>query len=192
MPENPPIKPVGELKPFNPTKTSDIKPVGQLKPFTPTKQPRKDPYVEMLNNQSSQDDTFNIIDSLPEMPGDTDSKKEILKDLVRNGGTADEVNSSILTLQGKHPHQEGGTKYYTNDKGVAIPLKNNEKPPAGYHIASIFGSPKDAKDDNFITDLAKTAWNILPSVGENAVALAQTVYQGVTNESSDNLNSLKN
>lgn len=192
MPENDTLKPVGELVPIGKTsQKSNVKPVGELTPIGKTSTPR------ILDfSQTPLDDpkekTIEIINSLPEMSGDTESKKEILRDLVKNGGSADEVNSSILALQGKHPHQEGGFKYYTNDKGVAIPLKNNEKPPSEYHVASAFGTAKDAKDDSFITDLVKTAYNILPSIAENAVDLAQTGYEAVTDESSETLNGLKN
>lgn len=189
MPENPPLQPVGELKPVGKTSSTGIKPVGELKPIGKVPSNK---IIDFSEDPTKTNTTIDIINSLPEMPGDTESKKEILRDLVNNGASADEVNNSILTLQGKHPHQEGGLKYYTNDKGVAIPLKNSETPPPGYHVASLFGTPKDAKDDGAIMDLAKTAWNIFPSAAENVVDVLQTGYQALTDDSSDNLNSLKN
>jgi len=190
-------------KPFEPAggnialgdepKTKEKPPFDPNKPFQPAEtQGREDPYFTQLNQSNSQDNIFRMVDSLPEMPGDTQSKKQIIKDLIKNGGTADEVTQTMEVLRGKHKAQNGSTKYYMDERGVAHPLANNQKAPEGYRIASLFGSEQDAKDDSFITDLAKTAWNILPSAAKGLVGLAQTGYEAVMDESSENLQSLEN
>lgn len=155
-------------------------------------EPKESPYFIKLNQQNSQDNILRMIDSLPEMPGDTEGKKQIIKDLVKRGGTAAEVTQTMETLRGKHAKQEGGTKYYMDERGVANPVPNSGKAPEGYHLASVFGTESQAKDDNVITDLAKTAWNILPSAAKGVVGLAQTGYEAVMDESSENLQSLEN
>jgi len=130
-----------------------------------------------------------IINNIPDLD---DSKKETIRDLAKRGVKGEELSNSILTLQGKHPRQDGGFKYYLNDKGLPTPLKNNERPPVGHEVASIWGSQKDANDDAWYTDLAKTVYNVLPATAENVVDLVQTVYEAVTDKESENLNSLKN
>jgi hypothetical protein len=153
---------------------------------------QRDAYNDVINDYNPEDKINEIANAIPEMPGDHESKNNIYKDILRKGLSPEITTNSLLTLQGKHPHQEGGYKYYINDAGVPVPLKNNERPPQGYEVASIWGSKSDAKDDSPITGLAKTVWNILPSAAENLVDLAQTGYEAVTNESSSALNSLKN
>jgi hypothetical protein len=187
MPENPIIPPPDKL--FGSTQKSAIPPPEELFKEQPQ---REDPYLAQLNQTNSQDNILRMIDSLPEMPGDTEGKKQIIKDLVKRGGTAAEVTQTMETLRGKHPKQEGGTKYYMDEKGVANPISNSGKAPEGYHIASVFGTGEQSKDDNVITDLAKTAWNIFPSAAKGLVGVAQTAYEGITDKSSENLQSLEN
>lgn len=197
MPEEP-IKPVGKLTKVNPdeiNQTTDIKPVGKL--TLVGKAPKESITTftgipdEMLA-QNKDEKINSMVDRLPEMPGDSQSKKQMIKDLIANGGKPEEVTQTIETLRGAHPKQKGGTKYYVDERGVAHPLANYEKPPEGYHVASVFGSVSDAKDDNVITDLAKTAWNIFPSVAGNVAGLLNTGAQLVTGEKSENLTSLQN
>jgi len=187
MPDNSIIPSPSQLFGETPKK-STIPPPDVLFSKKPT--PREDPYVKMLNEPNT--NINSMVDRLPEMPGDTQSKKQIIKDLIANRGKPEEVTQTIETLRGKHPKQEGGTKYYIDERGVAHPLKNSEKPPEGYHVGSLFGSAADAKDDNVITDIAKTAWNVLPSLAGNVVSLANTGVQLVTGEKSDALKSAEN
>ncbi len=157
-------------------------------------------YVDFLKGQEGQNQFENIINNIPDLD---DSKKEIIRDLAKKGVRGEELSNSILTLQGKHPRQNGSSavlgmevsnnsKYYIGDNGIPVPLKNNERPPVGYEVASIWGSQKDANDDAWYTDLAKTVYNVLPASAENVVDLAQTGYELVTDKESENLNSLKN
>lgn len=143
-------------------------------------------------NVISKENADDIIDAIPEMPGDTESKKGLLKDLVKRGGTKEEISESILALQGKHPKQDGGYKYYMDEKGVARPLANSEKPPKGYDVASLFGSQKDAEDDNVVTSTAKHLWNGLVGAAEGVVSLPETIYGLSTGDESTIANTLKN
>lgn len=152
----------------------------------------RNPYQESIKREDGLSKIDEIVNNLPEMPGDHESKKAIFKDLALRRLPQAELSNSLLTLQGKHPHQEGGSKYYLDEKGIPIPLKNDERPPTGNEVASIWGGKEDARDDNWATDLAKTVFNILPAAAENVVDLAQTGYEAVMDESSDALNSLKN
>lgn len=180
-------KPVGELKPIPDVK---VMPVGELKPLVEI--PIQNNYYDAISTPDKLQNLNKIINDIPELPGDSESKKKLYKDLLLKGITPKESKEVLETLSGLHPHQDGGTKYYINDKGLPVPLKDNERPPHGYEVASIWGSKSDASDDNPLTDLAKTVFNVLPSSAENVVDFAQTITEGITDKPSDYLNSLKN
>ncbi len=133
-----------------------------------------------------------IVNSIPELPGNDASKKDVLKDYIKSKPSTQDISDAILTLQGKHPHQEGGLKFYTNDQGKPVPLKNSERPPAGYDVASLWGNQKEANDDNFFTSLGKHAINGLVGAAEGVVSLADVGQGLVTGSESTALNSLKN
>jgi len=199
MPED--VKPVFDPnKPFTPENISAKPAFNPHKPFKATETITVDPLTKLQNKQ---DATATFIETINNIPDLDDSKKETIKDLTLKGVKGEELSNAILTLQGKHPKQNGmstifgtevsnNSKYYFDDKGIPRPLKNNERPPVGHEIASIWGSQKDANDDNPFTDLAKTIWNVLPSSAENVIDLLQTGYEGVTNKESEWLNTLKN
>lgn len=146
-------------------------------------------YEQALSGQTGIDKFKQIIANIPDMD---EGKKKIVEDVALRGLRGKELSDVILTLQGKHPHQEGNTKYYLDDKGVPKPLKNSERPPIGHEVASIWGTQKEANDDAWYTDLAKTVYNVLPATAENVIDLAQTGYELATNKESEYLNTLKN
>lgn len=181
MPENPiaptPNQVFGTGTAPSPEQVYSSKPTTQLTP-------------EDFSIQQTGIDKFKqIIANIPDMD---EGKKKIVEDVALRGLRGQELSDVILTLQGKHPHQEGNTKYYVDEKGIPKPLKNSERPPVGYEVASIWGTQKEANDDAWYTDLAKTVYNILPSSAENVVDLVQTGYELVTDKESEYLNTLKN
>jgi len=130
-----------------------------------------------------------------------DDEKDILRDMYKNpNATKADLTDAILTLQGKKPKQPSenvtGVQYYMDkdERGIYKPiaLGFGEKPPPGKQVNSIFGTQKSANDDNWYTDLAKTAYNILPSSAENVIDFFQAGTELVTGEQSEYLQSLKN
>src|SRR4051812_3300147 len=103
-----PIKPVGELKEFNPS-SGPVKPVGELQPFKSS----QDKYQDILRDGSpslyGDDDhlqkTKDIIDNIPEM---NEGEKEILLGVAKMGKSKEEISNAIATLQGRHKKQDGG------------------------------------------------------------------------------------
>lgn len=130
-----------------------------------------------------------------------DDEKDILRDMYKNpNATKADLTDAILTLQGKKPKQPSenvtGVQYYMDkdERGIYKPiaLGFGEKPPPGKQVNSIFGTQKSANDDNWYTDLAKTAYNILPSSAENVIDFFQAGTELATGEQSEYLQSLKN
>lgn len=171
-------------------KTANIKLDGGFEVISEPK-PQTNAYFDYLKKQEDLGQFNDIITNIPDMG---DSEKEIIKDLALKGVKGQELSDAILTLQKKHPRQDSGdsSKYYFDDRGIPRPLKNSERPPLGHEVASIWGSQKDANDDAWYTDLAKTVYNILPSTAENVIDLAQTGYEAITDKESEMLNTLKN
>src|SRR4249919_811695 len=125
-----------------------------------------------------------------------DGERDILYGMAESGRTKEELSDAIATLQRNHPKQKSdvaGEKgfYYMKD-GIPVPLNAKELPPAGYKVASVFGSKDEAQDDNWYTSLAKTAFNVIPKSIGGVADLLQTGYEGVTGESSDVLNKVHN
>ena len=130
-----------------------------------------------------------------------DDEKDILRDMFKNpNATKADLTDAILTFQGKKPKQPSenvtGVQYYMDkdERGIYKPiaLGFGEKPPPGKQVNSIFGTQKSANDDAWYTDLAKTAFNILPSSAENVIDFFQAGTELATGEQSEYLQSLKN
>lgn len=130
-----------------------------------------------------------------------DDEKDILRDMYKNpNATKADLTDAILTLQGKKPKQPSenvtGVQYYMDkdERGIYKPiaLGFGEKPPPGKDVNSVFGTQKKANDDAWYTDLAKTAFNILPGIAKGAVNLAQLGTGLVTGEESQYLQALEN
>lgn len=192
MPDTKDIKPVGELKPVTPA-VNEVKPVGELKPLNDT-QATDQAYYKAAGfipdpNANIAERTNRIIDSVE---GLDDGKKDILRDLAKNNASTEEISQAIGTLQGKHPHQDGVPKYYLNDRGVPVPLKNDERPPAGYNIASVWGTQKQADDDNPFTTITKHLVNVVPGLVENVADLAHLPYGLIAGEDADWYKAVKN
>lgn len=186
MPENP-IKPVGQLKPL----TQDpIKPVGKLKPLTTQGNLYQDSIAGGIGSVSPFETERSVREKIDAIPDLDEHKKDILYDLAQRGASTEVISGAIGTLQGKAPEQ-WTNNYYVKD-GVPVPLKRGERPPAGYDIASNFGSQKDADDDSWYTDLAKHAFNIAAGTIEHAADLGQLVYGAITDETALALNEMKN
>jgi hypothetical protein len=123
-----------------------------------------------------------------------DDEKDILRDMFKNpNATKEDISDAIVTLQGKKAKQIDNTitmpDYYMdiNEKGVYKPiaLTQGERPPKGKEIISLWGTQKSADDDAWYTDVAKTAFNIIPGVVGGVVDVAQLGTQFVTGEESD-------
>jgi hypothetical protein len=123
-----------------------------------------------------------------------DDEKDILRDMFRNpNATKEDISDAIVTLQGKKAKQIDNTitmpDYYMdiNEKGVYKPiaLTQGERPPKGKEIISLWGTQKSADDDAWYTDVAKTAFNIIPGVVGGVVDVAQLGTQLVAGEESE-------
>jgi len=187
-------KPAGELKPFTPTP----KPVGELRPFNASSKTDEKYYKALSSNLSGDaakpKDESQFIDKLEFDVADpnNEGKKSILKELAQRGASQEIINNSILTLQGKHPKQQGGFKYYIDEFGIPNPISNNERPPEGYDIASVWGTKKQAQDDNFITNLTKHVWNGIIGTSKGAVALGDMAQGLITGSPSEKAQGLQN
>ena len=148
--------------------------------------------VPVLNDFGAPDNSIKTEEIINRIPDLDEDKKDIIRDLAKRNATTEELGQAIGTLQGKHPHQEGGTKYYTNDRGVPVPLRNDERPPAGYEVASIWGTQGRADDDSPLTTIGKQVYNILPSLAENVVDLVHLPYGAATGKEADWYKTLKN
>ena len=120
-----------------------------------------------------------------------DNEKNILRDILTNPNTTPEqAKEAIQTVQGYHPKQKDNeyAKYYLqkDSNGVLMPkpLAYGERPPEGYDVASAWRSPKQAKDDAWYTDVAKTLVNGVLEGAKGAVALGQLGYNAIADEDS--------
>lgn len=131
-----------------------------------------------------------------------DHEKDILRDMIKNPNTKKEdLSDAIVTLQGKKAKQIGNSwttpDYYldTDKNGVTKPiaLTEGEKIPAHKDVANIWGSTRQSsKGDSWYTDVAKTAFNIIPNVIEGVVDLGQLGSQLITGDESETLRSAQN
>ncbi len=151
----------------------------------------KDPFALVQEREEKKHALDNIINSVPDID---DGRKQILRDITSRGVKGDDLRDAILTLQGKHHKQsmDGSIKYYLDDKGIPRALANNEPPPKGYDINSIWGEKADAEDDSALTTLGKNVFNILPSVAENAIDLVHLPYGAIAGKEADWYKTLKN
>lgn len=125
-----------------------------------------------------------------------DDEKDILRDMYKNpNATKADLTDAILTFQGKKLKQVDNTittpAYYMDKdaRGIYKPiaLRVGEKAPKDKETSSIWGTQKSANDDALYTDVAKTAFNIIPGVIGGVVDLAQLGTQLITGEESDAL-----
>ena len=123
-----------------------------------------------------------------------DDEKDILRDMFKNpNATKEDISDAIVTLQGKKAKQIDNTitmpDYYMdiNEKGVYKPiaLTQGERAPKGKEMVSIWGTQKSANDDAWYTDVAKTAFNIIPGVVGGVVDVLQLGTELVTGEESE-------
>lgn len=190
-------------KPYNEVQTSAPK-------FDPSKPYKDISGPEMLREGFTEGEVANGDDELEKrldfIQKDSkrtmrDDEKDILRDMYKNpNATKADLTDAILTLQGKKSKQPSenvtGVQYYMDkdERGIYKPiaLGFGEKPPPGKDVNSVFGTQKKANDDAWYTDLAKTAFNILPGIAKGAVNLAQLGTGLVTGEESQYLQSLEN
>ena len=134
--------------------------------------------------------------------GISDSEKDLLRDMLKNPNlTPEQAKESIQAIQGYHPKQRKNTfttpDYYvkTDDNGVVrpIPLGKGERPPKEYNVANVWGqTKKDAADDSWYTDLAKSAVNMLPSLAQSFGEVGDFASNLVTGEDSEFFNRVIN
>lgn len=187
----------GEKPKFNPNKPYDVvgneqKPAfNPNKPFNEVDVIEKDPFALVQEREEKKHALDNIIDSVPDID---EGRKQVLRDITSRGVKGDDLRDAILTLQGKHHKQsmDGSIKYYLDDKGIPRALANNEPPPKGHDINSIWGEKADAEDDSALTTLGKNVYNILPSLAENAIDLVHLPYGAIAGKEADWYKTLKN
>lgn len=134
--------------------------------------------------------------------GISDSEKDLLRDMLKNPNlTPEQAKESIQAIQGYHPKQRENTfttpDYYvkTDDNGVVrpIPLGKGERPPKEYNVANVWGqTKKDAADDSWYTDLAKSAVNMLPSLAQSFGEVGDFASNLITGEDSEFFNRVIN
>ena len=120
-----------------------------------------------------------IQNKMPGLRDMRDDEKDILRDIMRNpNATKEDISKSIRTFKGVSAEQvynqrgiRKTAEYYmdVDDKGIykPIPIGEYTPLPAGKNIASVWGTGgKDTQDDSWYTDLAKKAFNIIPSAME--------------------------
>lgn len=183
MPENKP--------PFDPNKPSEV--IKSKPPFDPNK-PSVPIYdktssgtdYSFLNNIKDEAATDEIISKLDTK---NDDEKQIIKNIAiaqkQGRASIEDLSNAILTVQGQHPKQDGGKKYYIKEEnGVfkPVPIRNDERPPQGYDVASIWGSQENANNDSFLTSAAKHLVNGVVGAAEGVSNLAQIPYGALTGE----------
>jgi len=183
MPENKP--PFDPNKPVNTgTNKPAFNPNEPVKAVADTRSSGTD--YSFLNGIRSEAEADEIIDRLDTK---NDDEKQIIKNIAiaqkQGRASVEDISDAILTIQGQHPKQSGGTKYYMKDvNGVQkpVPIANNERPPEGYDVASIWGSQESANDDGFIKSAAKHLVNGVIGAAEGVANLPQIAYGAITGE----------
>lgn len=195
--------------PFDPAKPSTVvapKSNGNKPAFNPNK-----PFEEVVEvNPATQYDSFNPFgrgvdkQNIDKVVGEivrtsrvgiSESEQEMIKDMLKNPNlTPEQAKESIQAIQGYHPKQAYNTfttpEYYvkTDENGVTrpIPLSKGELPPKGYNVANVWGqTKKDAQDDSWYTDLAKSVFNILPSLSQSTAEVGNWASNLITGEDSE-------
>lgn len=200
-----PDKPVGQLKPVNPT----YKPVGKLKPvndgLTPIGRLKEgDPNTILPKYTTPQDlavdSSIDFIKNQGKRGGlpITDSEAEVLKKVLGNpNATKEQREKAILAIRGYDEKQSDNNLLYYNkleDNGVYVPtaLGVGERPPKGYDVASVFSNQDEANYDTWYQDLGKSLYNGVIGASQGVVDVAQMGQTLVTGEQSQYLNHLKN
>jgi len=148
------------------------------------------PYYEQLDKEDRQAKVNQIVNDIPDL---NDSQKQIWKDLVIKGTSQEDLSNALLTLQGKHPKQNGNDKYYYNAKGIPTPLEEHERPPVGFDAANdLYGTQKEANDDSFFTSAGKHIYNGVLKGVLGLEGLANLPYGLATGEDADWYKSAKN
>src|SRR5690606_15854202 len=126
-------------------------------------------------------------------------EKDILRDILKNPNvTGEQAKRAVQTIQGYSPEWEGRdeTLYYLKqeDNGVTmpVPIKYGERPPEGYEVIRAFSNKKDAKNNSWYTDVAKSVYNGVLMGAESILSLAQQGVMAVTDEQSSYINHLRN
>ena len=128
----------------------------------------------------------------------TDSELDVLKDVLKDPrATQEQRKNAILTIQGYDPkHTDDNTMYYNKREanGVYMPtaLAYGEKPPQGYHTASIWGNQNEANNDPWYLDLGKSLVNGVLGAAQGVVDVTQIGTALATGEESEYLNYLSN
>lgn len=152
------IKPVGKLKPLD--NSNGVKPVGKLTPISEVDNGDTDLYTQVLTAPDKMAKLNEVVANIPDLPGDSETKKKIFKDLVLKGVKGEELSGALETLAGKHPHQEGSDKYYYNDRGIPTPLKADERPPKGFDVANdLHGTQEEANQVGFLNSAGRHLYN---------------------------------
>lgn len=134
-------------------------------------------------------DTSKIDDIINNLNTNTEDDKKVIKNLAiahsQGRATKEDLANAIMTVQGQHPIQDGGRKYYMKEEnGVfkPIPLGSGEKPPKEYDVNSIWGSQESANDDGVLTSAAKHLVNGVIGAAEGVANLPQIAYGAATGE----------
>jgi len=156
--------------------------------FSPKK--TTDTYSAALSGEIPENNLDDIVNSIPDLD---ETKKKIYKNLALKRIPQPELSSALLTLQGKHPIQDGGDKYYYNAKGIPTPLRSDERPPKGFDVANdLHGTQDQANEDGFLKSAGKHLYNGVIKGVLGLEGLANLPYAMATGEDADWYKSAKN
>ena len=148
------------------------------------------PYIANIKKEEGLDKLTNIVNDIPDLD---DTKKKIWKDLALKGTPQEDLSNALLTLQGKHSHQDGGDKYYYNDKGVPVPLKSDERPPQGFDVANdLHGTQQEANEKGFLASAGGHLYNGVVKGVLGLEGLANLPYALATGDDADWYKAAKN
>lgn len=204
MPEKPPYDPSkivsSGVEHANSIQASSDKPKPKYDPKRMVKKGVEAGYVEpnydfdpSLN--SSEDKVDSAISFLKKQYGngntsdtDFDALRNVLSD---ERATNDQRKMAIDAIQKKSMNNEKYA-FELQKNGVSVPksIPYGEKPKDMETLQSLWGSQDKANDDNVVTDVAKHIFNILPSIGQQAVGLVQLGHEAIFDEESKGLNEL--
>lgn len=129
-------------------------------------------------------------------PDISDGRRKTFKDYAMSGASAEDIKDAILTFQGANPKQMGGNNFYMQEVAPKvykpIPLRADEKPPAGYDVASVWGDQVGSDDDNMVTSLAKHVWNGIVGTSVGLNSLIETGIGLATGEENKRANYIAN
>ncbi len=129
-------------------------------------------------------------------PDISDDRRKTFKDYAMSGASAEDIKDAILTFQGANPKQMGGNNFYMQEVAPKVykpvPLRADEKPPAGYDVASVWGDQVGSDDDYMVTSLAKHVWNGVVGAAEGVNSLIETGIGLATGEENKRANYIAN